>query len=274
VSGLSERVLRVPACGKLLELAWDLSPLPAPRRVVRRRFADGRELVLDLSDFTQRQMYCGRYEVRETKHVVELLRSGDTFVDVGAHVGWFTSIASTRVGHAGTVLAFEAYPPNVALLRVNAHLNPDGHTTIRNVAVSDSSGVTVVGRQQGSDSGSVTAGPGATDGTVTVPCEPLDALVPPSLAPALVKIDVEGRELNVLNGGHATLARTRALLIEVNALALERNGGSAPALLRRIAELGFTVTHTMTPLGRRLKLVNIPYVNVLAINSDHRAGSA
>lgn len=67
----------------------------------------GSRFSLDLSDFIQRHIYAGSYERVESQIVRRLLRPGMTFVDVGANVGYYTALAAEAVGPQGRVLAFE-----------------------------------------------------------------------------------------------------------------------------------------------------------------------
>lgn len=57
-----------------------------------------------------------QYEPHVAQAVRRLLQPGDTFVDVGANVGYFTLLAATLVGPQGNVIAFEPNPDNCRLL--------------------------------------------------------------------------------------------------------------------------------------------------------------
>ena len=74
------------------------------RRDMTALLRDGRRLQCQLADRTQRTMYFGLFEPRETRLLAELLNSGDTFIDVGAHIGWFTTVAARYVGGAARSL--------------------------------------------------------------------------------------------------------------------------------------------------------------------------
>lgn len=211
--------------------------LPPPRRVAVAEYPDGRRLWARTSDHTQRKILFDCFEPRETGLVWRILRPGDTFVDVGAHVGWFTVAAGLAVGAGGKVLAFEAFPANAQLLRRNVAENRLGHASVVHAAVTDTPGFLDVGIQPGSDSGSVTAGPGAGD-VVRVPAVRLDDVVPTGPV-QLIKIDVEGFEARVLAGGVRTLSATRYVLIELNRSALERNGSSPEAIDASLDAMGF-----------------------------------
>lgn len=248
------RVLDLVPVGKAVELAWDRTPLPTPRRQVQRRFADGRVMGLALADRTQRSMYCGAYERAESAILRRLLSPGATFVDAGAHVGWFTVLAASLVGPSGAVHAIEAFPDNARALRRNVAYNGAAVTRIHELALSDLRGTVTVGRQAGGDSGSITAGAAAAETLVEVPMATLDDLDTGDGPIALLKLDVEGLELRVLRAAPRTLDRVQAILVEINDNALEINGSSEAELLALLAARGLTdveqVGDWLTPLRR------------------------
>src|SRR5215469_8902900 len=114
---------RIPLLGYACLVGWQLGRLPTPRGDAVIRLRDGRTLRCDLSDRTQRTMYLGLFEPAETSLVDSLLEPGDLFIDVGAHIGWFTTLAPGRVGPAGQVIACEPFPSTAAVLRANVALN-------------------------------------------------------------------------------------------------------------------------------------------------------
>ena len=65
----------------------------------------------------------GVWEPQETRFLLDTLRPGDVFVDVGANIGYFSLLASRLVGATGSVLAFEPEVANYALLEANCRLN-------------------------------------------------------------------------------------------------------------------------------------------------------
>jgi hypothetical protein len=67
---------------------------------------DGKTATVDLGDRIQRLMWAAAYEPVVTRCLTALLRPGDTFVDVGAHIGFFSLIASSRSAQlAGSTLS-------------------------------------------------------------------------------------------------------------------------------------------------------------------------
>jgi len=68
----------------------------------------------------------GQWEPFETSIVKRLLSPGDTFVDIGANIGWYTLVAALLVGQSGRVFAFEPDAENFAILRHNVRHNLRG----------------------------------------------------------------------------------------------------------------------------------------------------
>ena len=86
-------------------------------------------------------MVVGSYENREIRFLLARLKAGDCFVDVGAHVGYFTLPAARRVGPSGRVVAFEPTSGSAKLLRENVHLNDFGWVDIVEAAASSTVGI-------------------------------------------------------------------------------------------------------------------------------------
>lgn len=80
---------------------------------------------LDLNDnvITPTLFSESHWEPYESSLMSKLLRRGMTFVDVGAHVGYYSLLAAQVVGPTGLVVSFEPSPDNFALLTENVRLN-------------------------------------------------------------------------------------------------------------------------------------------------------
>jgi FkbM family methyltransferase len=152
--------------------------------------------------------------VTETLH--RLIDPGDLVADVGANLGYMSSLAAARVGPAGKVLAFEPHPRAYELLERNAArwrgVETAGPVELRRLALSDAAGEgTLV--SGGSDEfdmavASLSADAGATPGGDQIPVElaRLDEVAGERRL-GLVKIDVEGHEADVLRGAGGLLER-------------------------------------------------------------------
>jgi FkbM family methyltransferase len=84
----------------------------------------------------------GMYDTVTTEVVWRLTEEGETVFDIGANVGYFTTLLAHRVGSTGKVLAFEPHPKTVEMLRENISFlaASDGNVQIINVALSDRAG--------------------------------------------------------------------------------------------------------------------------------------
>jgi len=82
----------------------------------------------------------GLREPTSTRIYTEILKRGMRVVDVGAHVGYYTLLASKRVGDKGMVYAFEPNPYNFAILKYNVNLNTKRNIKLYNLALGDQEG--------------------------------------------------------------------------------------------------------------------------------------
>jgi FkbM family methyltransferase len=160
----------------------------------------------------------GTYEICGTRLMQAFLRPGMTFVDVGANIGYYTLLAARAVGATGAVYAFEPNAPVRARLEENLRLNgllggDRDRIHVRPHAVARVSGEIQFYRSTVSDNSglsSILPGAGRADDAEVVPCVSLDdfaAALPDGKPIHLMKIDVEGAEMEVLGGGGGVLSR-------------------------------------------------------------------
>jgi FkbM family methyltransferase len=164
-------------------------------------------------------LYDGVHEWEELQFCLRFLRPGDHFVDVGANVGVFSALVGTRIADV-RITAIEPFTPVREDLVSNLALNDLSESVaVVDAAVSDTSGEAtfeVLGRDvlNRLAPGGGLPGDGAGS-SITVPVTTLDELVDDP--PALIKIDVEGSELRVMQGARRLLAsgdRAPVLLFE------------------------------------------------------------
>jgi len=160
----------------------------------------------------------------------------DTVIDVGANSGVYSCIAAAG-GKA--VFAFEPMPQNLRVLSRTIERNGlAGKIEVFPVALSDTVGIACLyGRGQGASLIEGWAGQPSYD-AIRVPTHRLDILLGQRLENAriLLKIDVEGAELNVLEGAEAVLGRCECIMVE-NGLTRNIPGGRNPAFVRVFAFL-------------------------------------
>jgi FkbM family methyltransferase len=195
-----------------------------------------------LGDWLGRHVYVtGEYEPATGAVIAELLKPGQTFVDVGANAGYFALLASRTVGESGRVYAFEPIPSVRDDLMVNAELNGMTNIEIRGEALADRAGQAqfFVGPEDHKGTSSLRALPVASQ-TVTVQTARLDDLVSTGRRVDMVKIDVEGAEYLALLGMEACLRRHRPdLVVEVTDSYLRVLGHSAGELCAYLATFGY-----------------------------------
>jgi FkbM family methyltransferase len=238
--GAATRVIRslttaLPVKGWTL-VTERLHPLLGHReREVLYRDRNGVLFRLDLDDYVQRGILYGAYEVTELAFTRRVLRAGQVMLDVGGHVGTFGLVAAQAVGPTGSVHAFEPLPFNFSRYEANRDLNRLTNLVLNRAAVGSEPGVVSLGLDQARhvtrDTPAWQAGyaVGLGGDAVEAPQLTLDDYTGEHLAGRtirLVKIDVEGREPEVLAGMRRLLAdhRVEIVLMEVNLYALERFG--------------------------------------------------
>jgi FkbM family methyltransferase len=146
----------------------------------------------------------GSYEPHKTALLRFLLRPGSGFIDVGAHIGYFTLMAAGLVGDSGVVFAFEPEKSNFYWLRKNVQVNHI-YQRVSMFALALSC-VNTRGRLfLGTKSGWHTLLPGCPfrqSGSLAVEVRTLDSLLALFVGRKItaIKIDVEGAELEVLKG--------------------------------------------------------------------------
>ncbi len=156
--------------------------------------------------------------------ILDLLPPSGTFFDVGAHYGWMAIAAAHRVGRAGQVVAFEPSPALVDILSYHKRVNrvPQLEIVAKAVSNCDTGAVPFFLVNEGlSFRNSLTIGSEDTpyiepaDKTrCDIPAITLDRFcVGFDVIPDLIKIDVEGAELLVLEGAKHLLARYHPALI-------------------------------------------------------------
>ena len=260
-------------------------------RVLRRPFVfeDSRGLRYVLYPGENARAYLdnrGNYEVAETRFCGDVLSPGDVAVDVGANIGLYTLLFSRLVGEHGRVHSFEPAPENARRLRVNLLLNGAENVHLAEQAVYSRSGTVTLnlfgeGLGPWNTLGRPTLpdpfNPGRTvspSSSVDVPATTLDEYAAAALIDriALLKIDVEGAEPDVLAGAARLLAEHRigTIMFEVSLPQSETLGHDATEPFAQLEAAGYA-THRIEPdgsLGARVARAEERYANYAAVLAD------
>ncbi|MGH9821895.1 MAG: FkbM family methyltransferase [Blastocatellia bacterium] len=160
--------------------------------------------------------WLGIYEPKMQTALSRLVCENDVVYDVGANAGFFTLLAARLAGNRGRVFAFEPLFENAESIREQVEVNNLGNCEVVRAAVSDVPGsapFTItennsMGRMAGTDE----------QGELTVETISIDSFAGANQRPNVIKIDVEGAEVKVLEGAALTLSSAPApkLLIELH----------------------------------------------------------
>jgi FkbM family methyltransferase len=240
-------VRRLPR-GRFRAMNW-LSRRPGPPFVARLHGSPrGLRFECDLRNALAREVFfTGRYEPQETSLVCRLLGPGGTFVDVGAHWGYFSLLAADAAGPAGRIVAVEADPRIHRTLARNFALNGLANAEAVHAAAAAEAGVLALdGFDEGQDNWGVSrvAGvAGSAGARFEVPARPVDALLDERGVGAvdLLKMDIEGAEGLALRGMAAGLraGRYRRILIELHPAQIRALGGDASDATGLLLDAGY-----------------------------------
>lgn len=182
------------------------------------------------------EYWLGTFEPMVQQTIAQGLSHGDAFFDVGSNSGFHTLVGARAVGSAGLVVAIEPDPEYAAEIECQAALNGFDHVTVvRKAVVADLSEPSLPGN-----------GDAVTPTTI-------DQLAREFGPPTLIKIDVEGLELEVLRGAVTTLREHRPIVV-VEAHSSELAG----AISARLAMLGYHSLAFPAPYGPEFHIVAKP----------------
>ncbi len=196
---------------KRLRAEAEVSVAGGSRMLVRTDDSVGRVLAIS-----------GVWEPNVTAAFNRLLSPGDVCVDVGGHIGYYTLLASRLVGPGGHVYAFEPSPVNYHALSSNLERNRVANVTALQVAVGATATRAELHEGPGTNTGGATLSPllAARRGgqpAVEVEVRPLADNIPEAdwARIRVVKVDVEGYEVDVLEGLVPILERATRLAVFV-----------------------------------------------------------
>lgn len=185
----------------------------------------------------------GEYEPAETQWLQRTVRPGMTVIDIGAHVGYFTTLIARLVGPTGRVIAFEPDPYNFWLLSRNIRRNQLQNVHLVRQALGAERGKAQLYRSP-INHGDHRLIPDHEHGrAISVSVTTLDdaRAVISGLAVDVIKMDVQGYEPFVMAGATQTINHSRDLKImtEFWPYGLEQSGSSAPRYFDDVIKLGF-----------------------------------
>jgi FkbM family methyltransferase len=237
-----------PVRGILRRVAWRLRWWVYPSKPWLIHFQDSFPLLAVQGGSAASIYYGGASEPEIADVIRRLLRPGMVFVDVGAHLGEYTVLAAKILNNSGYVHAFEPRPDLFEILRQNIELNHCQNAKAQPNAVwckNDSFDFEMTPEPAVSAlrPDGVT-GSGTT--YIKVRAVTLDEWFsrPSVPKPNLIKVDVEGAELQVLQGAASLLTLPQpeapSLIFEYSPENSKRFGYSSSEILVLLRELGYT----------------------------------
>jgi FkbM family methyltransferase len=216
----------------------------------------------------------GHWEPLETKVFISLLKPGATVVDAGANFGHYALTAANIVGADGHVIAFEPHPETYNLLAANAALLSTDNLSAIQAGLSDKSGEITLFADAANPGGhsffewNVRRSNGDKK---TVPVYSLDSFLQTELPERrldVLKMDVQGFEMNLLNGAKETITSHKpSVLCEVTPDALQRAGSSHSELLKFFEDLEYRMTVIDSEAGK-LVPTNFEALAIALTNTD------
>lgn len=192
--------------------------LPLPFRLETRY---GFEMIITTEDddIDYNLLARGTYEAGTLNIIQSCLRRGDVFIDIGANIGLMSLVASIAVGEEGVVYAIEPEPNNFRLLKQNVGINGIQNISLHNIGIAASRSKLTIYRNHNANRGTASFNPNSPEASESAAVEviPLDELVVQNALSEvrMLKIDVEGWEMEVLEGAVQLLCHPKAPIITI-----------------------------------------------------------
>jgi FkbM family methyltransferase len=233
-----------------------LRPLFNKLGPVRVEVEPGAVFYLDPQDWLPHQILTtGAWQPDVWNFLAPTLPKGGVFLDVGAHIGYFSLKAALKVGDSGRVVAFEPNPAMIRLLRQNLAASKIGNVNVQEIACTDREQmITLYASSTISTAVSSLAQENVKSETsphaVTVRGRPIDEVVRELGLTRMdaIKIDVEGAEVSVLRGARETLKRfAPKVILEVAPDLLAGFHNKPEDVFALLREAGYTQGRMLSP---------------------------
>jgi len=220
---------------------------PKGEKWITSSLSYGLRMKINIAEFLQAHLYLfGSYELPTVKFIRSFLSQGGTALDIGAQIGYLTLVCATAGERKTRVFSFEPEPVNIGQFQTNVGLNNLNNVTLVPKAVSSQPGVIKLYLSNDFNSGThstIADDPNVSSQFVEVPCITLDDFVSENdlRTVDLIKIDVEGAELEVIQGAANILqSKYPTLIIELSEGIQASRGYSTPAFNQMMSDFGYS----------------------------------
>ena len=202
-----------------------------------RKLPGGGEVICDLEVPYEAMVWLEQEEQQDLEILRDLLKPGQSFVDCGANIGIWTLVAASAVGEEGKVYAFEPNPYTFEKLDKNISLGTwESRVKLFDAAVG-SRNINLPFQCDRSHNVSSISTP--SEASITVPVVTLDSILKDTRIDG-IKIDVEGFELEVLQGAETILKTCQPwLIVEFNTLLAKTNTLNQWEVYRYLSSIGY-----------------------------------
>lgn len=218
--------------------------------------ADGTPMIVNSDDYggPMNLMVGGFYEQDNLDVLLSFLKPHDIAIDIGANLGFFALQFAQRIRVPGKVIAFEPHPRLHELLERNVYINGlRDFVECHNFGLSDRTGRSEFQYPHAHlGGGYVAQSPAENVTSIESELHKLDDVIVPGTPVGVVKIDVEGHELSVLNGMRRVIAESPEIAILLEKLTV--NAGYEDGISALLREYGLEI-HAVQP-GAKLSPLN------------------
>ncbi len=239
---------------------------------------------LDVSEFLQAHLYLfGSYELPTVRFIERFVQPNFVLIDVGAQIGYLTLVMATSANRSARVISFEPQSSNVERFQENMRLNNVTNVELITAAVSSASGTIRLYLSTDNNAGThstISSDPNVGADFEEVPATTLDETVDAMGLSAvdLVKVDVEGAELEVIEGAINTIASLKpTFIIELSEAIQQSRGYSTVQFKSMMSANGYASylirdNGTLEPVGSNVTHVMDNVVFVHSERLSHIAG--
>lgn len=248
-----------------------------PPGSLRSVLRNGIAFDLDISDLIQWFIYFGMKE-RSRTALFSLVRCNDVVIDVGTNIGDVLLNCAKAVGPQGRVYGFEPDPMNFQRCMRNIQINKFGNITMSAKGLGHVNAECDLHVTSSRNRGANRISVDSHGGTTRIKIGTLDEFIVEQAIERidLIKIDVEGFEMNVLLGAKSAIERFKPnLFIELDDNNLRLQGSSALELISYVESAGYRLFHAETkrPISRHDRYVDCHF-DIVCLRIDAAANWA
>ena len=237
--------------GVLNFFKWQINCLLNPHPIIYQYTENSKLIVRKGLTGATGNLYCGLMEFNDMAFLLHFLRRTDLFIDIGANIGAYTLLASSEI--KANTISIEPLEDTFKILMDNIYINKI-QDNVKAYNIGLGSEISKIHFTKSLDTINHVATKNEIN-TVEVQIDTLDNILKNEQCPALIKIDVEGFENEVISGAEKTLANKslKAIIIELNGSGL-RYGFDDKNIHLKLLKYGFK-PYYYNPRLREIKLL-------------------